>query len=472
MKHCLTISLLVFSANALYGQPQNNRHFIHHDPVFKYAQHIVTSKTANKVAKTTATKQRVVAQSGYDIWGGIPTLDDSLWFKYTGANGSVFDYNELTYEPYFSPDARENMFAYGDILIKADTVQREVGTTLTPYEMITNRFNSAGMLNDYSQYFHLNPNQSERSLVNYDASGKPTIVWLFTWNPLPIKWDTSGKIAFAYNSVNQLESDTSYEYNSGVFLLRSTSSYVYDWGGFLINKMIRQDLGWGLTDFERYTFGYYPNHSIKEMVVESNNGSALRPHFKYEIAHDPANLFITQETVLRHDSQNDLWEPFSRTTRGANLQGLPDTSRFYNWFGNDWYLYEKAITTFNAENNPEQVVYYRPGVTGLEYKYQHKFYYETYNILGVDERSERGNIVQVYPNPAADFINIQIADQNSRIENIRLVNSTGQIVGQKHIGKIPGTEQLSLSGLASGLYYLVVTGSDGAVIHKQPVLKQ
>ena len=474
MKKSLTISMLALCFGATNAQAQQSKHTVQHDPVFRYAQEIVANKTANKTTKTSTVKQRVIAEAGYDIWGGILSKSDSLLFKYSGSNGSKFDYNELSFNPYFSEGNSGNIYDYGEMAVKADTVKHWSGSPLAPYELITKNFTSSTKIKDYRYSNYWDGSKNERRVVDYDLFGKPSSVWLFAWNPSLSQWDTTGKIVFAYNGINMLESDTSYSYSGGVLSILGAGTYVYDWGGNLVSKLQQQDFGWGLIDFVKYSFTYYPNQTIKELLIELDNGFGFVPNSKYEVAHDPANRFITHETAWIYDEIAMAWEPFYKYSRGINLQGLPDTSRFYNWdmSMNDWDMYEMAISIYNTEDNPEKVIYYHPGATGLDVDYLYKFYYEWYNVLSINEEKATSHNVRVYPNPASDFVTVQFEGQSNEVSKIQITNAVGQIVRSVNLGRIRTTEQVSLSGLAPGLYYLGVLGKDGIFISRQSVLKQ
>ena len=72
---------------------------------------------------------------------------------------------------------------------------------------------------------------------------------------------------------------------------------------------------------------------------------------------------------------------------------------------------------------------------------------------------------EVYPNPTRDLVYI-VAENNAPIENVQVINTFGQISGIKTMGN----NQYSIQDLASGLYQLVITDTEGNVFTKS-VLK-
>ena len=75
------------------------------------------------------------------------------------------------------------------------------------------------------------------------------------------------------------------------------------------------------------------------------------------------------------------------------------------------------------------------------------------------EDVEASSSFMVYPNPAQNFLNIS---GNGAFE-YSLINSLGQVVVS---GVANGNEQLNLSNMNSGLYFVKVVSNGNAEIHK------
>jgi hypothetical protein len=71
--------------------------------------------------------------------------------------------------------------------------------------------------------------------------------------------------------------------------------------------------------------------------------------------------------------------------------------------------------------------------------------------------------VSVYPNPAADYINVTLSGDASVSASIRLVNLAGQVLLEKNVTNAGGTTvALPVSSFPAGNYLIVVTGSEGS----------
>jgi hypothetical protein len=71
--------------------------------------------------------------------------------------------------------------------------------------------------------------------------------------------------------------------------------------------------------------------------------------------------------------------------------------------------------------------------------------------------------VSVYPNPAADYVNVTLSGDASVTANIRLVNLAGQVLLERNVTNAGGTTvALPVSAFPAGNYLIVVTGSEGS----------
>lgn len=84
---------------------------------------------------------------------------------------------------------------------------------------------------------------------------------------------------------------------------------------------------------------------------------------------------------------------------------------------------------------------------------------------------QSGNTISVYPNPAADIINIEIDNTGGPEIVIELINITGQVIYTKdyHNSNNYFTEQIDLSGYAKGVYFLRIRQA-GAVYNGKVVV--
>jgi hypothetical protein len=70
--------------------------------------------------------------------------------------------------------------------------------------------------------------------------------------------------------------------------------------------------------------------------------------------------------------------------------------------------------------------------------------------------------VNLYPNPAKDFVNIET---NFEIRNLKVVNYVGQVVFDRNIDQI--SYQINTANFGPGMYFVQIQTNDGVVITKR-----
>jgi len=100
------------------------------------------------------------------------------------------------------------------------------------------------------------------------------------------------------------------------------------------------------------------------------------------------------------------------------------------------------------------VNYYRIKMTDLDHRYG-------YTQLKIVRYSMINNI-SFYPNPARDYVNISLGDNNGKEMTVRLVNQAGQVLQEKRMASGNGSVvSFPIQQYNTGMYILSVTGDDG-----------
>jgi hypothetical protein len=80
---------------------------------------------------------------------------------------------------------------------------------------------------------------------------------------------------------------------------------------------------------------------------------------------------------------------------------------------------------------------------------------------GIDNLSASKNSIDLYPNPTSNYINFSVQ------ANAQLINLNGQIVlDQKNVNS------LDVSELKSGIYFILLSDSNGAIIQRSKIVKE
>jgi PKD repeat protein len=92
------------------------------------------------------------------------------------------------------------------------------------------------------------------------------------------------------------------------------------------------------------------------------------------------------------------------------------------------------------------------------------------SALSVDETPSI-NEITVYPNPANDHVILNFGKEGRFVSNMNLINETGAVLKDLSLNhKINELFTLPLSGLASGIYYLIINSPDGRIVKKIAVV--
>ncbi|MGC9344955.1 MAG: T9SS type A sorting domain-containing protein, partial [Bacteroidales bacterium] len=95
-------------------------------------------------------------------------------------------------------------------------------------------------------------------------------------------------------------------------------------------------------------------------------------------------------------------------------------------------------------------------------KYLNPGYY-----TGIEENNRGLSLFRVYPNPAGDFLNIQLPESTLKAQLV-LINLQGQMVKRIQINE--NNSRISLSDLESGFYMLRLNAGD--LSHTEKILVQ
>lgn len=92
-----------------------------------------------------------------------------------------------------------------------------------------------------------------------------------------------------------------------------------------------------------------------------------------------------------------------------------------------------------------------------------------YMVLGVKEQQDAATVsFEVFPNPASENVNISFNNPANETVSYEMINSLGQLVKSEKIEAVNGNNKskISLNGLESGLYFVVLKVGDKAAVQK------
>jgi hypothetical protein len=161
------------------------------------------------------------------------------------------------------------------------------------------------------------------------------------------------------------------------------------------------------------------------------------------------NLYITLDEAFDYTNKNlvvysnkshsemVLWSTFMST---------------YNENGDFSRIVDGDGAAFDPMNPPTSYpVYYSPNIS---------FFFSDGQMAVIDQNQTQ---VSIYPNPVSDKLNVQL-NTNEKIEEIRIINSVGQLLMNQKVGK--SSAEVDVRNLSSGFYLVQIITANNSITKK------
>jgi len=139
-----------------------------------------------------------------------------------------------------------------------------------------------------------------------------------------------------------------------------------------------------------------------------------------------------------------------------------------------WVPFAKQMAFYNASNNPIKLDEYIYNFTSFPPTpdFTTRYYYESFNdtTAGIFSASVENKLL-IYPNPAADKIQIKGFEKNNTQINVRLFDVCGRLQSQQLTTTSGESIEIPLNTLSPGMYFVVLEDEKGKLIHREPFVK-
>lgn len=482
MKFLSTLFLASIAVSPAIAQNQKTalKDYIRQHPKhYQMLQSFMNQNSLSAKMKTTGTKQRVIASSGYELTGGS-VLTDSTNYFYNGNNyrGSSFDYNMMTYDLTYSPANSPSFSApsfFGTSspqqpLISADSIvtKADNGSGLDVSSKEYSSFVNNTQISDYKYYDYSTgtPDTGDRYISTYDAQNRINSVTYMRWSGMNNGWDTVQKRSMYYNAQGVQQNDSIAAYNGGVWTTLAAFNYVYNGSNLAqINGYEYDGTAWNLT--LQYVNTYTSGNQLQTSTYSVDNGSGtMMPLFRDTFGYTNNSAFCTYwESLLNQGSGLQTAFVFAKH---LNSQGLPDSTHVNVAIAG---IEVDQKFTYNANNNPilelDMLQVPMTDTSAINY------YYEDYNDLAVNNVPKATANITVYPNPSNGMLNIRWDNYKTGTPvSIRIINAAGQTVHAESFSWKQTTESLSMGNLQAGIYWISIADNAGNMLLNQSVIKQ
>jgi hypothetical protein len=309
-----------------------------------------------------------------------------------------------------------------------------------------------------------NLNPDEKYVLGYNESGMTISEEVYTYNNN--NWEKEDKEEYEYNAEGMLITTLEYGVTDGEWELCTKEKLTYE-NGNLISDILTGWNGTGWHNISKYEYTYENGNLIKVGYYEWKDNTWSLSSIKE--CYYNSNNDMTEEVKYSYQNGNKVNE-FKSTRVFDNNHNIVMGIDYY--WGNDSWI-EKSKSEYSYDMNyllsdvilPYDLLllflYYdveffkNMGISAKAYEKNGNewslvgttmFYYSEQDVVSTKE-SIKSN-VKVYPNPASDYINVDIAGQANNA-TLSLINAQGQVVLSK---TIQNHEQINISNLTKGMY--------------------
>lgn len=163
-----------------------------------------------------------------------------------------------------------------------------------------------------------------------------------------------------------------------------------------------------------------------------------------------ANVFLNWST---QSEQNSGWFEIERSYNGTGFTKIGQV----NAAGNSSSVRNYQFTDLSAGKS---LVFYRLKMVDANASYR----YSTIQKLLPSAVNDQGFLL--YPNPASTFTNIALDELAKEDMQLKITNQLGQVVKTGLLNKGSNLLKLDISGLAKGIYTVILTSSETAQVKK------
>lgn len=244
---------------------------------------------------------------------------------------------------------------------------------------------------------------------------------------------------------------------------------------FLVDNQINTSVTWPLGGFEGSALSLRVDWWTIQAGVESD--IITEKVDLTSVSGNPKLYF--DNAYCQYQAENDMLDVAISTDCGATWTSVwnragtslatraPSQQRFYPR-ANEWNRQEIDLSAYASST--EAIFRFRATSDFGNSLYIDNIYVDAVAI-GIEE-TELSDL-NVYPVPAADFVTVEFAAEESGDVTIDIVNQLGAVVGQVSSEVFAGQSEIrvDLAGLANGLYTLDIRQGDARSLRKISVLK-
>ena len=284
----------------------------------------------------------------------------------TGGSGGVWKNSGKTTVTY---DANNNNIT--------DTTFSWLSGAWTNSQLMVHTYDSHNYLLETQSYYYYTSAwiNSQKTIYNLNAGHKPDSTVQYVWDGSKSSWDFYMKDAYVYDASYNILADTSSFWNStsNVWLGSNLNLYTYSGSDVASDEMLSNTTMTGWTKYQKKNMTYDASHDLLTTVTQ---------YWKsYKSAYD-------------------------NVSKGVNIYNTENLISSYTTT-----TWDSASSSWIQSNGSDQ---------------QDRFYYESYVGAGVSNVNMQASAVQLYPNPAGNYMNIAISNTDNKALTLAVYDMNGK----------------------------------------------
>ncbi|PBQ32295.1 hypothetical protein CNR22_11105 [Sphingobacteriaceae bacterium] len=330
-----------------------------------------------------------------------------------------------------SPVTVSNGFAIGLYVLGQDSVKTYAGPTLpnvSPYYSYV--YNSLGNMYSMSYYFNVNLNFLSQPIVT--TSVNPT--WLSA------KTSTGCGIPVVYNFTNTTAASPAYATNT-IITAGITRSVDFGDGTPVLNSFPTSPspVTHSYTALGTFTAGYTQTY-----LGWTNN--CVQTETILVVVDNPLPSFTYNTSGLTVNFTNTSTDMSTFTWNFGDLSTSTQTDPTHTFSSPGTYVVElEGTAACGTVKYSTSVV-----VTG--------------SGVGIKENTTISRMIRIFPNPAANTLQISNQSQDALNSRIEILSSVGALVKVVNAVSISGTTSVDISDLSKGMYFIKLKSTQGDIV--------
>lgn len=288
----------------------------------------------------------------------------------------------------------------------------------------------------------------------------------YTWNSGTSSWTPTYRSTSTFDANDDIVKQVSENWNGSSWDISSQTIMTYDAAHNRLSS-VTQNWNTGTSSWDnsgKYSYTYNLSGKKAEMVRQNWSGSWINSA-KETYSYNSGNQLTTTLSLL-WNSGTSTWNNDRRTTNTFDANNDPVTMTQENWGGSSYENYQKTTIVFNQHQRTMFENQYWNSGGFWEYttsSYRATYYYQSFTTSGITNVPLEAK-VDIYPVPATDKLNINIANSNGKTYSLMLTDMSGHKVRLQESPAYNNALSLPVADLPAGNYLLSIqTGNSSTV---------